>query len=96
MRYYTMNHPVMAAWAAENYTAAVIQARIADARMREGWPDAQALMMIPVPSNSLASRMYQDLQPWDSNYHVNVYLVNPTKLRRTRRCYTRSYIVQHC
>ena len=78
MRYYTRNHPVIAAWAAENYTAAVIQARIADAQMREGWPEAQALMMIPVPGNSLISRMYQDLQPWDSDVHVTVYTVNPT------------------
>ena len=78
MRYYTLNHPVMAAWAAENFTTVVIQARIAEALMREGWPDAQAHMMIPVPGNSQASRMYQDLQPWDSNCHVNVYTVNPT------------------
>ena len=78
MRYYTMNHPVIAAWAAENYTAAVIQARVAETQMREGWPEARALMMIPVPGNSLESRMYQDLQPWDSDGHVTVYTVNPT------------------
>ena len=78
MCYYTMEHPVMAAWAAKNYTAAVIQARIYDVRIREGWSDARAQMMIPVPGNSLASRMYQDLQPWSSDGHITVYTVHPT------------------